>query len=277
MELSCALKEALCVVGDAQEVRHRVYALFDRALGIGKKEILLEPERELSEEEVFRLRKVLSAYAAGVPIDYIFQSAYFYGREFYVDENVLIPRFDTERSVEVILEVAKDKDAILEIGTGSGCVAVTLAKLFPGSEITATDISHEALRVAKINREKHDATNLRFLQSDLFDRIEGRYALIYSNPPYISAEDMKALDAGVYDYEPHGALYGGVDGLDFHQKIAMEAPAYLYAGGYLVFEIGYDQYDAVSGLMSAAGFEDIYGKKDYGGHDRVIVGRKKDV
>lgn len=274
MEVKAAFEEACAALkGD----RRRTYELFDGLFQLDQKALFMNPEKNLSEDEVSCLRLAVEKMARGMPMAYALKQAYFYGEAFYVDERVLIPRYDTERSVESILRLAPRATHILEIGTGSGCVAITLGRLYPRAIIDASDISPDALDVAEINRKKHGASNVQLIQSDLFSVIEGTYDVIYSNPPYITADEMKALDESVALYEPHLALEGGEDGLDFYRKIVEDAPRFLNPGGWLVFEIGAKQRKDIEKLLKDHDFSAIGSEIDFSGLDRVVFGRLENV
>ena len=274
MEVKAAFEEACAVLkGD----RRRTYELFDGLFQLDQKALFMNPEKNLSEDEVSCLRLAVEKMVRGMPMAYALKQAYFYGEAFYVDERVLIPRYDTERSVDSILRLSPKAKRILEIGTGSGCVAITLGRLFPDAEIWAADISEDALDVAKKKRNRHGAFNVNLIRSDLFSAIEGTYDVIYSNPPYISADEMRELDESVALYEPHLALEGGEDGLDFYRKIVEDAPRFLNPGGYLVFEIGAKQRKDIEKLLKDHDFSAIGSEKDFSGLDRVVFGRLENV
>lgn len=274
MEVKKAFEEASAALeGD----RRRVYLVFDALFQLDQKALLLYPENNLTDSEIAELRRIIGDMASGKPMAYALKQEYFYGEKFYVDERVLIPRYDTERSIDCIRKLAPKAERILEIGTGSGCVAVTLARLYPEAQVRAADISANALDVAKLNAKNHGVENVCFIESDLFTKVRGTFDIIYSNPPYITAEEMEALDKSVANYEPEGALYGGADGLDFYRKITAEAPKYLNRGGYLVFEIGAKQREDVEKLLHEHHFSAIGCEKDFSGLDRVVYGRIENV
>ena len=206
------------------------------------------------------------------PLGYIIGEAPFYGRDFYVNEDVLIPRFDTEVLVFEALSLMHEGDRVLDLCTGSGCIPVTLALEGPaGCRIDALDISKGALAVAEKNAARHRAA-VNFILSDLFENISGRYAIITANPPYIPSGVIGTLMPEVRDHEPRIALDGTSDGLCFYVRIAAEAKDHLEEGGHLVMEIGYDQGEAVSRILREAGYHDVRIVKDLAGLDRVACG-----
>ena len=202
------------------------------------------------------------------PLQYIEGEAAFMGLSFRVAPGVLIPRQDTEILCEEALSRMKPGARVLDIGTGSGALAVSLARLGTGAQVTAVDVSDIALSIARDNAQRLGA-QVRFLRSDCFDAVAGEtFDLIVSNPPYISREEMETLMPEVR-CEPELALAGGEDGLDFYRRIAREAPAHLNEGGCLLFEIGWQQRDAVSALVRESVGEP-FSLKDYGGNWRVV-------
>ena len=187
---------------------------------------------------------------------------------------MLVPRQDTEILVEEVMRELQDGMRVLDLCTGSGCILISLLHYSNGCTGVGTDISGEALTVARRNgaallgAEKEYA----FLESDLFDRVEGRYDVIVSNPPYIRREEIDTLMPEVRDHEPRMALDGGVDGLDFYRRIVAGSPSYLTGGGRLYLEIGWDQGDAVQELLLRQGFREVNVVQDYAGLDRVVCG-----
>ena len=207
-----------------------------------------------------------------VPLQHIIGHTGFMGLDFKVSRDVLIPRQDTETLVETVLEREKDPAiSILDLCTGSGCIAVSLKKLGGYSQVAASDLSDKAIGLAMRNASINDA-EIRLIKSDLFKDIEGSFDVIVSNPPYIPTEEIETLSPEVRDHDPRMALDGGEDGLDIYRRIVSECGDVLNAGGRLYMEIGFDQAAAVGGLMEKAGFRDIEVVKDLAGKDRVIFG-----
>jgi len=204
------------------------------------------------------------------PISKIFGKAYFYGAEFIINEDVLSPRFDTELLVEKSLEYIKENDRVLDLCTGSGCVAVSIAREID-AYIEACDISKKALKVAKRNIKKHNV-NIDVYQSNMFDKVQGKFNVIVSNPPYIERDVLNTLDREVQEHDPILALDGGVDGLDFYRIIARDIKKYLLNGGVLLLEIGYNQGESVTNIFKDVS-SDVQVVKDYNNNDRVIIVR----
>lgn len=218
---------------------------------------------------------ILKKRKEGLPLQYILGREDFYGRTFTVLEGVLIPRQDTEISVEVILKILKENNInkMLEIGCGTGIVSITVdLESKRKMDITALDISPYAIKNTTINK-KNLKSNIKILKSDLFDKVSGKFDLIYSNPPYIKSSEIENLQLEVKDHEPRLALDGGIDGLYFYREIIKEAPNYLNNNGFLVFEIGYDEGEDISLIMEKNFDTKIY--KDLNNLDRVIVGQLK--
>lgn len=214
------------------------------------------------------------------PFAYITNSKEFMSLDFYVDKNVLIPRPDTEILVENVINLWSDKNKeykILDLCTGSGAIAVSLAHYIPNCVITAVDISKPALEIALKNAKRHNVDNkIIFKEFDVLDDISrlGKFDIIVSNPPYISKNDVLTLESNVKDFEPSLALDGGNDGLDFYRNIIKYAPAMLDYNDVMAFEIGYDQAEDVSNLLKE-NFKEISILKDYSGNDRVITAKKR--
>lgn len=212
------------------------------------------------------------------PIQQIIGQAYFYGRRFFVDEYTLIPRPETELLVDKVLEISKEisNPKILDIGTGSGCIPLTL--ILQNKDITAhaVDISSEALETAKRNALFHNVlNNIRFFKSDLFNNVDEKYDIILSNPPYIPLKEKENLQIEVKNYDPESALFTKDDlGIEFYDKIVTKAKDYLLPNGFLAFELGINQSALVSDLLQKHKFSAIQIFKDYNSIDRVIISQK---
>ena len=228
----------------------------------GGDEVLPECEKKYFEN--------IKQRACGMPFAYITGEQEFFGLKFSVNENVLIPRADTEILVEYALSVGGKN--VLDLCTGSGCIAVTLAKNLPDSSVTAVDISPAALEVAKKNASENECNNVSFFETDILSEIpSGKFDLIVSNPPYIEKAELCSLMKDVIEFEPRLALDGGEDGLIFYKRICDIAPQILNKGGILAFEIGYNQYESVYEIMKEK-FSEIGYKEDLSGIKRVLYG-----
>ena len=216
-----------------------------------------------------------------IPLAQILGRQSFYGLDFFVNEDVLIPRADTECLVDLVLEdyadLAKQAGSsslnILDLCTGSGCIGISVAKHLPYQELLLVDLSEKALAVAKKNAEKHLGENVTLLQSDLLTEVQGkRFSLLLSNPPYIVSRVIPGLEREVSEYEPKMALDGGKDGLVFYRRIAKEAKAVLLPGARLYLEIGYDQGESVKDIFQKEGYETVEVFSDLSGNPRVLRG-----
>ncbi len=250
-------------------------------LKITKLDILMEPGKEVSEENVNSIRSLFEKRVAGNPVQYLIGTEGFMGLEFEVTPSVLIPRPDTELLVEKVIELADNKKGmhILDIGTGSGAISISVAYYIKSARVETVDISIEATQVAKRNAILNGVSDrVTFLNGDLFEPVskDALYDIIVSNPPYIPSKDIEALQVEVAVHEPRLALDGGEDGYDFYRRIIEMSPAYLNDKGILAFETGHDQAKTIASLMSASGnFESLSIYKDLNGIERVVIGFKK--
>lgn len=254
--------------------------LIESVLKCDKAFLLAYPNKELSEEEWKKILDFSRRRQNGEPLQYILESEIFMGLDFIVSKDVLIPRADTEILVEAICEQAKHLDfpRVLDIGTGSGAIAVSLAHFIKNAQIFAVDISEEALQVAKKNANAHGVLKrIVFKQSNLFEVCQkedlGPFDFIVSNPPYIPTKDIESLQIEI-SYEPLLALDGGEDGYDLYKKIIQQAGKFLVSGGLLAMETGYDQANQVADMMKGTkGFSQVEILKDTQKIPRVVCGR----
>lgn len=252
------------------------WLLLSYVTGVSRAVYYGNPDKALDADEKEKYLKYIELRSRRIPLQHITGEQEFMGYSFQVNENVLIPRQDTETLVEEALKRLKPEMQILDLCTGSGCILISLLKKgmergIKGCGGTGTDISEGALAVAARSAEKLEV-QAEFLQSDLFGRIEGRYDLIVSNPPYIPTRVIHGLQDEVRLHDPYIALDGGEDGLHFYREIVSGSVRHMKKGGFLLFEIGYDQGEAVAELMEHAGYKDILVKKDLACLDRVVVG-----
>lgn len=245
--------------------------LLEHITGISRAIYFLRMNEEMNGQMEVQYKEYLETRANHIPLQHITGVQEFMGIEFNVNEHVLVPRQDTEVLVEEALKVLKSGMEVLDMCTGSGCIILSLMKFAKEISGTAVDISEEALKVAKSNADKLEAT-VEFIQSDLFENVNGAYDVIISNPPYIRTSVIDELKDEVKFHDPLLALDGKEDGLFFYRKIIKESLNYLKPNGRLYFEIGHDQGEEVKKLMEEAGFVEVVVKKDLAGLDRVVYG-----
>ena len=225
----------------------------------------------LSAEEEDMLQKAVKRRSEHVPIQHITGSVSFMGLDFLVSPEALIPRIDTEFLVEEAMRVVPDGSEVLDLCTGSGCILLSLMSYKNHIRGTGSDISKAALSLAETNRDKLGIKDAKFLESDLFENISASFDYIICNPPYIKSGDISSLMEEVKNHDPHMALDGGEDGLEFYRRIAAEAMGHLHNGGMLLFEIGHDEGDPVKEILEKNGYKDIKIYKDYSGNERVAT------
>lgn len=249
-----------------------------RAMGFSKTDIIIG-DKTIDEEAETRFLQAIERVKTGEPVQYVVGGCEFMSMWFSVSPATLIPRSDTEVLVEKVIELCKDKPDlnIFEVGSGSGCIAISLAKFLPDAKVISADISAEALAVAKKNAENLGVSDrVTFIEWDIkkgFPEFVGRPDVIVSNPPYIPKTDILELDKKVKDFEPLTALDGGEDGLDFYRLISELAP--LRNNGIIAFEVGIGQADVVAGLLGER-FADIEVTKDLSGIDRVVTAKMQE-
>ena len=242
------------------------------ALEIPISELSLKINEQVSGKITSKLEKLILRRINREPISKILGRRDFWGRTFSINENVLDPRGDTETLIDFVIE--KPVKSVLELGTGSGAIAVTLACEWKEVHVTATDISENALSLAKINAEKFNVQNkIHFLTSDWFENVKGAYDLIISNPPYIGLIEQDEISAEVIKYDPEIALFAGRDGLDAFKKIIPNLPKFLKPGGFVALETGASQGVQVKNMMNAVGFIDAKIVKDLSGKDRLVAAK----
>lgn len=252
--------------------------LAEFVLNMDKTQLIINEEKQIDEEEKTRYYLALIEIIQGMPIQYITNNQEFMKLNFYVDKNVLIPQPDTEILVEEVIEIINSKNKslkVLDICTGSGCIGTSIAKYTKNTNITMSDISSKALNIAKNNYTKNieDTSKVEFIQSDMFEEIKAKYDIIVSNPPYIESKEISKLDKQVQN-EPHLALDGGEDGLEFYRKLTGEAHKFLNKNGYLCMEIGYNQKEPIIQLLKEnKNYKEIYSKKDLSQNDRIIIAK----
>lgn len=281
LSISSAIVEGARILDatGVNEGRREAGSLLAHTLSRDRAFLLTHAEDPLTPEQVEVFRALVARRAAGEPLQYITGRQEFFKLDFEVTPDVLIPRPETEIIVEVGLELLKDDPGhyFAEVGTGAGCIAISLLYELPDATAVAIDVSPAALRVAKRNAERHGVSErLRLLESDCFSAIEaiGSFALIASNPPYVSDDELKDLQREVR-HEPRAALAGGVDGLSIIRRLLREARPFLRSGGHLVFEIGFGQSEAVEQLIDRHAWKLLERREDLQGIPRTFVLQKK--
>lgn len=265
------------IKSNIEDSNTKISILLQYLLSMSKTEIMLHENMELDETQKEEIFKCVEEIIEGKPIQYITHHQEFMGLDFYVDENVLIPQPDTEILVEETIHMINRKNEnirILDLCTGSGAIAISIENYARDRNIIkiyASDISAEALEIARKNAIlNNEETNIRFIKSNMFENINDKFDIILSNPPYIETQTIANLSKEVQN-EPHIALDGGADGLDFYRIIAKEAKKHLNRNGWILLEIGYNQKESVSNLLQEEKYENITCIKDLNGNDRVIM------
>lgn len=282
MRLNEILKqgETLLLEAGIEDAKWDAFYLLEHCFDINRMEYLLHKEREGSCEGERLYFSLLEKRRRHIPLQYLTGEQEFMGHSFLVNEHVLIPRQDTEILVEELLPLAKGK-RVLDMCTGSGCILISLALGAGLKQAAGADISAAALELAKENGKRLKAAafveekNIDWIETNLFERIEGEFDIIVSNPPYIETKELSGLMPEVRLHEPMLALDGKEDGLYFYRRIVKAALDHLSPEGMLAFEIGYKQGEAVRGLMEAAGYQNVQIKQDLAGLDRIVIGSNR--
>ena len=278
-------RRALLDTEDQQTASLIARNILCRFTGKSQEQILADREKYVTEDVCQAVEEAIARIRQGEPLAYVLEEWDFYGMRLYINRNVLIPRDDTCAVTALAIERALflDKDPrILDLCTGSGCIGLALAHRIKDARVTLADISHDALAVARKNviNQKLSA-RVSCVQADAMGEpapFLGKFDLIISNPPYITGEDMKGLDHSVKDYEPHLALFGGEDGLDFYRSISSKYRSALKPGGFLCFEFGDGQGDDVCEILKMNGYTILERSRDYNDRERAVIaqyGRKE--
>lgn len=270
------LREGTCSLEKAgvPDAPFDAWALMEFAFGIEKSYYFLHEDDKIGNEQQDKYKKLIAERAKRIPLQQITQTAWFMGYSFFVNENVLTPRFDTEILADQVGKLLKPGMRILDLCTGSGCILLSLLAEYRELHLegVGADISRAALNVAEKN-QKRLQVHAALIESDLFSHVEGKFDLIVSNPPYIATGELQNLMPEVRDHEPKLALDGKEDGLYFYREITKQASEYLQKDGWLCFEIGYDQGKALEQILSDAGFRNVKIGKDLAGLDRTAIGQ----
>lgn len=259
--------------------------VLSKVLDVDKSYIYAHLDKIVDESIKDEFLNLMKKRSIGYPIQYILGEKDFMGLNLYIEEGVLIPRGDTEVLVDYIISYIKeeylDEEAkILEIGSGSGAISLSIGKYCSNAQVYAVDIEDIPIRIGNINKERLGITNVNFFKGDLFQpisqmKLEGKFDIIVSNPPYISKDELEDLESEVKDFEPRTALDGGVDGLDFYREITKESKSFLARKGLLIYEIGYKQAIDVKNILIKEGFQNTRVIRDLQGLDRVVCGVMK--
>lgn len=263
-------KERL-IRAEIEDAECDAWILLEYISGLDRARFFLYEQETVPADVITKYKEILEQRSSHIPVQHLTGSQEFMGLEFMVTPDVLIPRQDTELLVETVLPYVKGKK-VLDVCTGSGCIAISLALLGQTSAADAVDISEKALNVAKINAGRLHAP-VEFFEGDLLEDIKGTYDVIVSNPPYIASGELSKLMPEVHEHEPELALDGGTDGLEFYPRLLQEVRKHLVPGGIFAVEIGYDQGVAVREMFRRNHFEDAKCHQDLCGKDRVVIGR----
>ncbi len=266
------VRRAECLLANSGSARLEAEMLLGHVLGLGREAILIRADHPVAADAAGRYLGLVAERARGVPVAYLVGEREFWSMPLFVDEHTLVPRPETEHLVEAALRLIADHDLreILDLGTGSGAVALAIRRERPDCRVTATDVSAPALVVARRNAERLGLDDIAFLEGDWYRPLRGaRFDLIASNPPYVPDPELGTAELA---YEPRLALCGGRDGLSALRGVITGAPRHLRAGGWLVVEHGADQKDALWTMLAAAGFRALSSIRDYAGLARVTMG-----
>lgn len=254
-----------------EDAQSDAWILFEFATGMSRTRFWADGFSKMKPEEEAGFAELIERRKERIPVQHLTGVQEFMGLPFMVNEHVLVPRQDTEILIEEVEKILRPGMKVLDMCTGSGCIAISLKARNQGIECTAVDISKEALEVAGRNAEALH-TDIEFLSGDMFENVEGRYDVIVSNPPYIPTKVIETLEEEVKLHDPFGALDGKEDGLFFYRILADKSIDYLNETGYLYMEIGHDQSEDVEKMLKDKGFEQVSTKKDLSGLDRVVSG-----
>lgn len=278
MEINDLLRKSPCNITES-------VLILCKLLDVDKSYIYTYGNEDLSPFVVDKFLELMGKRATGYPLQYILGEWEFMGLDFYLEEGVLVPRPDTEVLVEYIIGYIKRRYNevelnLLDLGVGSGVISLSIANYCKNALVYGVDISDIAIKVANINKDRLNLSNVNFFKGNLFEALEGidlkgKFQIIASNPPYISKDEIEKLHTTVKDFEPRLALDGGVDGLDFYRKITPIGKEFLQDDGLLIYEIGFDQGKAVEDILNLEGFKEVSIIKDLQGLDRVVLGFKR--
>jgi release factor glutamine methyltransferase len=279
MRLGEALREGIerLKAADVGSARMNAETLMKFTLGCDRAYLYAHPERALTPDELERYQTAIGERAAGKPSQYITGHQEFWGLDFLVTPAVLIPRPETEHVIEMVLDLVREQDTraprIVDVGTGSGCIALALAHELPDAHLEASDISAAALEMARANAARLNLDRrVRFYHGDVLEAATGEFDFVVSNPPYVPRSAPEKVQKQVFDHEPHTAVFGGESGMEVYQRLVPQAQERLRSGGWLVVEIGFSQLSEVRELLG--GWSEVRVKEDLQGIPRVVAARK---
>jgi release factor glutamine methyltransferase len=282
MTVNQILKEGIKILDEYNKEESKLDArlILESVLNCDRVYIILNGNKEITKEEYNNYINNILNRAKGIPLQHLIGKQQFMGLDFFVNGNVLIPRPETEELVELAMKIINENNfkTVMDIGTGSGCIPISLKYNIDNIFCIGVDISKDALKIASKNEEFNNISNIKWIASNLFDNIDNEYLgnidLIISNPPYIPTKEISNLMTEVKDFEPISALDGGEDGLYFYKKISEQSKKYLKNGGYLLYEVGHDQCDEVMDILEYNSFKNISYKQDVFGVKRIVYAQK---
>ena len=246
--------------------------ILENITGLNSAQYFIHSEDIIEKDKAEEFFRLIERRSKRIPLSYVIGTRDFFGLTFKVDENVLIPEQETELLVEEVIKHSEGK-SVLDMCTGSGCIAISIALFGKPSKVAASDISEKALEVARENAKSLKAGEISFIQGDMFENVTDKFDIIVSNPPYIETKVIDELMPEVRDYIPRLALDGDIDGLKFYRIISKEAVKKLNKNGRIFYEIGYNQSRAVASILLENGFTDVKIMKDYSGLDRIVMAK----
>lgn len=281
-QISEVLKEGISILDEHNKKESRLDArlLLEYTLNCDRVYLLINNNKEISEELYSNYIEYINYRASGKPLQHIMGKQQFMGLDFIVNKDVLIPRRETEELVELVINIIDNNNIkiVMDVGTGSGCIPISLRHKYNNIRFIGIDYSKKALEIASQNAVLNNIDDIRWIESNIFNNVDNKYVnnidLITSNPPYIPTKEIDTLMSEVKNHEPKMALDGGEDGLYFYKEISKQGYRYLKDGGYIVYEVGHNQCSEIVGILREYKYKDISYKKDLSGINRIVFARK---